>query len=87
MANVKAFHVPGLKMWFYSGDHQPPHFHAQRPGHWDARVFILEDDERMIQVIRPPNGRIHAKDRRAIVAGVKHHRIGLMEEWEASQDG
>lgn len=87
MAKVKAFQVAGVDMWFYSGDHEPPHFHARRPGHWSAKVFILEAEEQMIQFVRPPDARLRRNERRAIVQGVQQHRLELLEEWEAAQEG
>lgn len=57
-------------MWFYSGDHEPPHFHARRPGEWEARVFIEEHATNLIQMVRPGDARISRSDRRALISGV-----------------
>lgn len=85
MAQVKALSVPGIRMWFPSGDHQPPHFHADRPGQWHAVVYILEGAGRMIELKRPPDAKIRSGDRRRIVAGVEANREALLQEWEACQ--
>ena len=85
MARVAAFEVPGVEMWLPSGDHEPAHFHARKAGHWDAKVYIQEPAENMIQLLRPPGARMRGSDRRAIVSGVLARRLELLEEWEACQ--
>jgi hypothetical protein len=49
MATVRAFSAPGLKLWFYSNDHEPPHFHAKHTGQWEVKVYFLEDADRMFE--------------------------------------
>ena len=85
MATVRAFEVYGVQMWIPSGDHNPPHFHARKPGHWVIKVNILETANAMIQLVRPPNARIDRTDRRAIIEGVERHREELLREFEACQ--
>lgn len=85
MAQVRAFDVGGIEMIFYSGDHEPPHFHASRRGEWHARVFIQADRDEMIELIRPPDAKIRGSDRRAIVKGVEENRVALLAEWESCQ--
>lgn len=41
MARVRAFEIDGLVLWFFSYDHDPPHFHAKRAGEWEVRVYFL----------------------------------------------
>jgi len=74
-------------MWFYSGDHQPPHFHARRSGDWEVRVFFMEDQEKMIQIIRPPHATLKRNDFKALITQSQTHRIKLLDEWEAAQAG
>ena len=85
MAKVKAFEVAGIQMWIPSGDHNPPHFHARKPGHWVVKVNILEAENAMIEVVRPPNARVDRRDRKAITKGVELHRAALLREFEACQ--
>jgi len=85
MATVRAFSVPGVRMIVYSGDHEPPHLHARKLGHWEVKVYILEADAAMIQSLKPPDARMSRTDRRAIVEGVGRHRLELLTEWEAAQ--
>jgi hypothetical protein len=82
MAIVRAFDLPGVNLWFYSNDHQPPHFHAKRSGEWEVKVNFLEDARRMIEVkwqISKPSARTLKK----LTALAAHHRAALLAEWEA----
>lgn len=87
MATVKCFTIDGVQMWIPSGDHDPPHFHARRPGEWTVKVTIQApaDADLMIAVVKPPGVRIAGKYRKAIVEGVVAHREALLAEWEACQ--
>ena len=85
MARVDCFRAPGIQMWMNSGDHEPPHFHPRKAGHWSARVFFLDSRARMIQDLRPPGARMKGTTRRAIIAGVEAHRADLLRQWEACQ--
>jgi hypothetical protein len=87
MGIVKAFKLPGIDMWFPSGDHQPPHFHARRPGHWEARVYFLNSEDAMIEIVRPIDASIHGKDRKMLHDAVTRdkNRDLLLKEWEAFQ--
>jgi hypothetical protein len=85
MARVVCFDVPGIEMWIPSGDHEPPHFHARRPGHWRVRVFFLEPAGRMIRDIRPARAQIRASVRKALLAGAEQNRQALIEQWQACQ--
>jgi hypothetical protein len=40
MGEVEAFAVPGIKCYFPSADHYPPHFEAYRQGAYVVRVFF-----------------------------------------------
>ena len=48
MAIVRAFEIPGLTLWFWSNDHEPPHFHAKRRGEWEVKVHFLLDAAEMV---------------------------------------
>ncbi len=85
MAAVRSFCVPGVRLVIYSGDHEPPHLHARKPGHWEAKIYILESEAAMIEILRPPDARIGRSDRRAIITGVLANRPELLAEWEAAQ--
>jgi hypothetical protein len=80
MTKVKCFSVSGLKMWFPSSDHTPPHFHVQKDGEWCYRVFFLEDESEMLEV------KWRLKDmanwqRKEILEYSAAYRFDLLGEW------
>lgn len=80
MAIVAAFQVPGLKLWFWSNDHAPPHFHAKRPGQWEVKVHFLADPNKMIELCwetRKPTRR----DMKALTELAEEHRLALLDQW------
>ena len=79
MANVSAFAIPGLKIWFWSNDHEPPHFHVKKAGEWDIKVSFLEDSSRMIEVVF---GIPSAKVLKEIKELAEQHRLELLEQWQ-----
>jgi hypothetical protein len=83
LGQVDAFAVQGVKLWFNSSDHLPPHLHAKRQGEWEIRVFFLECTEGNLAYQKKWGRRepSHA-DRTAILSGVLGHRVALLEEWE-----
>ena len=82
MGRVDAFQLAGLSLWFNANEHEPPHFHAERPGEWELRVFFLAPEEEMFEVVYaigrrgPPSG-----TKRRISRMVATHRIDLIAEW------
>jgi hypothetical protein len=82
VALVRAFQVPGLKLWFYSNDHEPPHFHAKRTGEWEVKVHFLEEFDRMIEV-KWSASRLPSKVLKNLAELAEEHRIELLAEWEA----
>lgn len=84
MATVRAFVVAGLKLWFYSNDHEPPHFHAKRAGEWELRVYFLRDSSAMIESVwveKRPSPRLL----RTLVDLAAERRGELLAEWERVQ--
>lgn len=82
MERVRAFTIPGLNCWFYSHDHEPPHFHAKRAGEWEYRVFFLLGREEMLERVFGDR-RISAAQRRELFQLVETHRLALLDEWFA----
>lgn len=37
MAKIDCFAIAGLEFWFWSNDHNPPHFHVKRAGEWGLK--------------------------------------------------
>lgn len=84
---MRAFEVDGVEMWFWSNDHEPPHFHARRAGEWSVDVYFLNDGDEMLRNFRPASGRMRRTDRNAIVDGAAANRSALIREWEAIHGG
>ena len=68
-----------------SGDHEPPHIHAGKPGHWSVKVYFLEQRENMIRFKRPPKAHMRKTDREKILENTEANRNALLQEWEACQ--
>ncbi len=79
MPKVKCFQIPGLVCWFWSHDHNPPHFHVKKEGEWEIRVKFTEAD--MFELVwgDEPGGKIMRKVEKA----VRENRENLLAEWEA----
>lgn len=81
MATVTAFNIPGLKLWFWSLDHEPPHFHAKRRGEWEAKVYFLRQRSEMIEVEwagKDPS----SKSLKELASLAEAHRVDLLAQWE-----
>lgn len=81
MPKVECIQFPGLTCWFWSNDHEPPHFHVKRAGEWELRVGFAEEASRMFDV-KWGSGP-DARTLRRIARSVEAHRLELMAEWEA----
>ncbi|MGO8751006.1 MAG: DUF4160 domain-containing protein [Thermoguttaceae bacterium] len=81
MATVRAFRIDGLKLWFWSDDHEPPHFHAKKSGEWEVKIhFLLRPDE-MIEV-KWAEKRPSASFLKQLRTLASEQRTALLEEWE-----
>jgi Domain of unknown function (DUF4160) len=87
MATLKTFSIPGLKLWFYSNDHEPPHFHAKRKGEWEVRVKFLEPDETMFEIKwrKAKKTVVSAQDKKTLKEMVEKHRFEILKEWQEVQ--
>ncbi len=81
MANVTAFQIEGLKIWFYSDDHIPPHFHVKKSGEWEVRVCFMLDKDEMV-LLKWSNRRIPGKVLKKICDLAEEHRVALLTQWE-----
>jgi hypothetical protein len=80
MPKVDCFDIPGLVCWFWSNDHDPPHFHAKREGEWELKVMFLDGEEDMFELkwgTLPKR-----KVLRQIAEAVHLNRVALLAEWE-----
>lgn len=84
MATLKSFSRPGLKLWFYSNDHEPPHFHAKRKEEWELRVKFLETGEGMFEMKWRKSGKttVSAQDKKMLIEMIEKHRLEILQEWE-----
>jgi len=82
MGEVECFHIEGVKCWFSSQDHRPPHFHAKRRGEWHCRVWFQRKEADMLERKPWPRGRMSVPDRKALQQMAADHRAELLQEWE-----
>lgn len=82
MGEVGCFRIEGVKCWFWSQDHRPPHFHAKRRGEWHFRVWFLQKEVAMLERRPGSKGRISAQDKKTLQQMAAHHRAELLKEWE-----
>jgi hypothetical protein len=81
VAVVRAFEIEGFKIWFWSDDHDPPHFHVKKSGEWEVKVRFLRDPEQMIEVEwvvkRPASSTL-----KAICELTEQYRVELLDQWD-----
>lgn len=83
MPKLKAFRLAGLELWFYSQDHLPPHFHVERGGEWQVRVYFMRVPEKMVDVVYSFRARRPSKaDLKTLKQKAHQHRMRLLAEWE-----
>lgn len=85
MALLQAFQLPGCRLWFHTGDHGPPHFHAGVSDAWEIRVYFLQEPPE--HEVKFEVKHVSARMVRAILELSVAYRAELFEEWERSQDG
>jgi Domain of unknown function (DUF4160) len=79
VALVTTFQIPGLKIWFWSNDHEPPHFHVKQKGEWEVKVSFLEDPSAMIEIVF---GKPKSKALKELTELTEQHRLELLEQWQ-----
>lgn len=80
MGRITLFSVDGLDLRFYSSDHEPPHFHARKPGCWEVRIFLLVPT----YSVKWQRTRISQKEIDTLLVLTEKHRADLLGEWEAN---
>ena len=80
MPKVACFEIAGLFCWFWSDDHDPPHFHVKRDGEWEIKVKFVEGEEEMFEQKwgDTPSGKVLRQLKKAVL----RHRAALLAEWE-----
>ena len=82
MGRLEAFQVPGCRCWFFTGDHDAPHFHAGAPDEWEIKVFFLQEPvvyEELWAAKRIPGGVL-----KRLLKLTAANRDQLLEQWERS---
>jgi hypothetical protein len=83
VGRVTSFALAGLELWFNSDDHMPPHFHAERPGEWEVRVYFLRDRADMCETRwTTRRGRPSQGDLSRLAGLAEANRVALATEWE-----
>jgi hypothetical protein len=70
-----------LVCWFWSSDHDPPHFHAKREGEWEIKVQFLARESDRFELLWGTAPK--AKVPRQLAAMVIANRAALLLEWQA----
>ena len=82
MGRVDCITVEGLRLWFNSNDHLPPHFHVTKTGEWEIRIYFLRcAQERLdfdLKWGKEPSRRVLEQ----LLGLVLEKRTALLEEWE-----
>ena len=81
MGRVASFSVVGLDLWFNSHDHEPPHFHARKPGVWEIRIYFLTCTRNEVDFEMKWGSRPGARDIRQLASAIVECRATLLEEW------
>jgi len=85
MATVSAFSLQSVTIWFYSNDHEPPHFHANRRGEWEVKVHFLRQPSEMIEIVRADK-KLPARTLKELSELAEVHRVELLAQWEEVHD-
>jgi hypothetical protein len=73
-----------VQLWFWSLDHEPPHFHAKRDGEWEVKVRFLLEPADMIE-LKWANKKPAARALRELALLAEEHRLALLKQWEQIQ--
>jgi len=85
LGKVECFKIEGLDLLFHSNDHLPSHFHAEKSGEWDIRVYILlcsKENGLVFTPRYPLKPEISSREKKQILKLVLENRSKLLEEWE-----
>jgi hypothetical protein len=80
VGRVDAFRIDGLDLWFNSADHKPPHFHAEKVGVGEVRIYFLRDPGQMVE--RKWGYGLGKTDLKKLLILAEGHRSELLKEWE-----
>jgi hypothetical protein len=84
VGKVDSFQSEGLQCWFNSDDHLPPHFHAEKPGEWEVRVYFLRAPKEMFETKwSKRKGNPSKATLGSLAKRVEAERANLLVEWES----
>lgn len=81
LPKVECFHIPGLRAWFWSHDHEPMHFHVEKPGVWEITVDILASARHLKYALKWGQNGPSAAERKVLLRQVRLHKAALIDEW------
>ena len=83
MAKLKCIAVDGVRLWFWSDDHNPPHFHAKRAGEWELKVKFMESSTaEMFELVK--GNKVPTAYTKLLEKLVTENRLSILDEWEKS---
>lgn len=85
MVTVSAFQIEGLKLWFWSNDHEPPHFHVKKAGEWEVKISFMLDQSEMVEV-EWSKKHLSQKVLKQVTKLAEEHRVALLEQWQNLRD-
>lgn len=81
MGKLECLSFPGWEAWINSDDHDPPHFHLEKPGEWLVKVFFMRSPLEFEYVYQAKKRGLSGKERKRIAQAVEEHRAALYAEW------
>jgi hypothetical protein len=82
LGRVDCIDIEGLRLWFNSNDHLPPHFHVTKTGEWELRVYFLHCTQSHLDFDKKWGREPSRKILEQLLRSVLQNHAGLLEEWE-----
>ena len=82
MGKVDCIAIEGLRVWFNSNDHLPPHFHVTKTGDWEIRIYFLRCTQGHLDFDIKWGKGASRKLLEQLLALVLEKRAALLGEWE-----
>jgi len=79
------YQLEGYEIFWYSNDHDPPHFNIEKRGHWGIKIkFTLSTDKHLEfeMVWQNQNRGPSSKEKKLFGEYIKQHQAHLLQEWE-----
>jgi len=82
LGKVECIRVAGLSLWFNSNDHLPPHFHVNKIGEWEIRIYFLGCSDGFLDFDIKWGDGPTSKVQKELLMTVLAERTALFMEWE-----